>query len=152
MQVESVKDILEWTVRFHHELAYCLKDCARVNQDQRAGLLLNYLADHEKTLERMMAEFEHTADLNALNTWCYEYVDKHPIVKHEHNDVPYAELDSRDIMARVTKLHEQVIEMFKDLYQRAPVKSEKALLEQLFEVESHEAMRISQSANRLEDI
>lgn len=152
MQVESVKDILEWTVRFHHELADCLKDCARVNQDQRAGLLLNYLADHEKTLERMMAEFEHTADLNALNTWCYEYVDKHPIVKHQHNDVPYAELDSRDIMARVTKLHEQVIEMFKDLYQRAPVESEKALLEQLFEVESHEAMRISQSANRLEDI
>lgn len=152
MQVESVKDILEWTVRFHHELAGCLKDCARVNQDQRAGLLLNYLADHEKTLERIMAEFEHTADLNALNTWCYEYVDKHPIVKHEHNDVPYAELDSRDIMARVTSLHEQVIEMFKDLYQRAPVESEKALLEQLFEVESHEAMRISQSANRLEDI
>jgi len=152
MQVESVKDILEWTVRFHHELAGCLKDCARVNQDQRAGLLLDYLADHEKTLERMMAEFEHTADLNALNTWCYEYVDKHPIVKHEHNDVPYAELDSRDIMARVTKLHEQVIEMFKDLYQRAPVESEKALLEQLYEVESHEAMRISQSANRLEDI
>lgn len=152
MQVESVKDILEWTVRFHHELAGCLKDCARVNQDQRAGLLLNYLADHEKTLERMMAEFEHTADLNALNTWCYEYVDKHPIVKHEHNDVPYAELGSRDIMARVTSLHEQVIEMFKDLYQRAPVESEKALLEQLFEVESHEAMRISQSANRLEDI
>lgn len=152
MQVESVKDIVDWTVQFHHELAACLKDCAKASHEQRAKLLLTYLADHEKTLERLIAEFENTADLNALNTWCYEYVDKHPIVKHKHSDVPYAELDSRDIMAQVTQLHEQVIEMFQDLYQRAPVESEKALLKQLFEVESHEAMRISQSANRLEDL
>lgn len=152
MQVESVKDILEWTVQFHHEFAACLKDCAKANHDERSKLLLTYLADHEKTLERIISEFEETAELNALNTWCYEYLEKHPIVKHQHHDVPYAELGTREIMSQVTQLHEQVIDMFQDLYQRAPVESEKTLLEQLFDVESHEAMRISQSANRLEDL
>ncbi|MCX4186932.1 ATPase [Methylophaga sp. OBS4] len=152
MQVESIKDILEWTVHFHHELAACLKDCTDKNENARAKLLLGYLATHEKTLENMVAEFERTANLNALNTWCYEYLDKHPVIKHKHSDVPFSKLDTKQIMETVTQLHEQVIDLYQDLYDRAPVESEKELLKQLLDVEDHEAMRISQSANRLEDL
>jgi DNA integrity scanning protein DisA with diadenylate cyclase activity len=152
MQVENLRDILDWTIDFHQQLSLCLADCANKNESERAKLLLDYLAQHEQRLTKVIMKFEKTASSNALNTWCYEYLDKHPIVKHKHTDAPFSDLNTLQITEIVIHMHQQVITLYRDLAAQTVVNSAHDLLEELLSLEEHEAMRMSQSANRLEDM
>ena len=78
MQIETLKDVLHWTREFHQHLSQCLSHCADKNMDERARMILAYLSDHEKALTKVVSGFETSGDEHALNTWCYEYVAKHP--------------------------------------------------------------------------
>lgn len=152
MQAENLKDVLDWTIDFHQQLSLCLADCAKKNESERAKLLLDYFAQHEQDLTKVITEFKKTASSNALNTWCYEYLDKHPIMKHKHTDIPFADLDTLKITETVIHMHQQVITLYRDLMAQIVVNSAHELLEELLSLEEHEAMRMTQSANRLEDM
>lgn len=152
MQAEHIKDVLDWTIDFHEQLSACLADCASKNESERAKLLLDYLAERERDLTKIIKEFKKTANSNALNTWCYDYLDKHPIMKHRHADVPFSSLDTPQIIEAVMHMHQQVIALYRDLTAQIVVNSAHELLEELLSLEEHEAMRMSQSANRLEDM
>lgn len=152
MQIETLKDVLHWTREFHQHLSQCLSDCADKNTDERARMLLTYLSDHEKALTQVVSGFEISGDEHALNTWCYEYVAKHPIVQHVHCDAPYTELDATQIMAVIVDQHQQVIELYRYLAARADIPSAKELMESLRSLEEHEMMRMAQTSNRFEDV
>jgi hypothetical protein len=152
VQVETLKDVLHWTVDFHHQLSGSLTESAGENDNERAKLLLNYLADHEQKVSKIIKEFLTTSSDSALNTWCYEYLNKHPILKHTHSNAPFADFDTVQINEAVTHLHQQVIALYEELKAEIVASSAHKLLEEVFSLEQHEAMRISQSANRLEDM
>jgi len=152
MQVETLKDVLEWTREFHQHLANCMHHCADQNESKRAKLLLNYLADHEQKLVEVLDGLKKTADAKALNTWCLEYLDKNPIVRHELCDKPFAQMNADEIITEITHQHEQVIELYRYLRGRDVAPSYRELLGQLLSLEEHEAMRMSQAANRLHDL
>lgn len=152
MQVETLKDVLHWTREFHQHLSQCLSHCADKNTDERARMILGYLSDHEKTLSQLVSGFEKSGDEHALNTWCYEYVNKHPIVQHAHCDAPFADLDATQIMAVIVDQHQQVIELYRYLASRADIPSARELLEALRSLEENEMMRMAQSTNRFGDL
>lgn len=152
MKIETLKDILHWTREFHQQLGNCLAHSTDSNDGYRERLLLDYLTEHEEKLAHVVETFEHSDNTNALNTWCYEFLNKAPIVQHQHSDAPFAELNTQQIMAVIVDQHQQVIELYRHLCARAEVPSAVELLENLKSLEEHEAMKIVHSANRLEDI
>lgn len=152
MQVETLKDVLHWTEEFHKCLANCMENCVEQSDSERVKLLLKYLAEHEDKLVKVIEGFERGASENVLNTWCYEYFDQHPIIRHKLTDCPFSELEPDDIISEVTHLHSQVIELYKYLSDRAEPESSKELLAELTELEKHEAMRMVHGANRLQDM
>ena len=152
MQIETLKDVLHWTREFHQHLSQCLSHCADKNMDERARMILTYLSDHEKALTKVVGSFETTGDEHALNTWCYEYVAKHPIVRHAYCDAPFADLDATQIMEVIIDQHQQVIELYCYLASRADIPSAMELMESLRSLEEHELMRMAQSANRFGDM
>jgi hypothetical protein len=152
MQVETLRDVLHWTREFHQYLANCLQHCVDKNESERAKLLLNYLGEHEQKLVNVVEGFENTANESILNTWCYEYFDKHPIKSHKQCEGQFSQLESTEIITEITKLHMEVIDLYRYLQDRAEPPSSKELLGQLAELEKHEAMRMIHSANRLEDL
>lgn len=152
MQIETIRDALHWTKEFHQHLSQCLTHCADKNTDERARMMLAYLSDHEKALTQVVSGFEASGDEHALNTWCYEYVHKHPITQHVHCDAPFADLDATQIMAVIVDQHQQVIELYRYLASRANIPSARELLESLQGLEEHEMMRMAQSANRFDDM
>lgn len=152
MQIGTLKDVLHWTREFHQHLSQCLSHCADKNMDERARMILAYLSDHEKALTKVVSGFETSGDEHALNTWCYEYVAKHPIVRHAHCDAPFAELDAMQIMEVIIDQHQQVIELYRYLTSRVDIPSAKELMESLESLEKHEMMRMAQSANRFGDM
>ncbi len=152
MQIETLRDVLHWTRKFHTQLQECLARCSEVNEDERAKLLLVYLSDHENKLIRVLDGFEKTASVNALNTWCYEYVDKYPVQRHQNCTANFTDMSSAEISTEISNLHEQVIGLYRHILDRANSESSRELLSGLLNIETHTAMQATQSANRLSDL
>lgn len=152
MQIETLSDIIDWSRQVHQHLAeHVAKDADR-QQNERAKMLMNYLADHESTLSQLLKRFEDTADAKALNTWCYEFISNHPLKIEAEHRRSYAEMGTQEIINSVMAKHKQVLELYRHLEEQADTNSVKELLAQLISLEEHESMRMVQSANRLEDI
>ena len=152
MQVETLRDVLNWTREHHQHLASCMQHCADENESERAKLLLDYLSDHEQKLVEVLDGFRETADSKALDTWCYEYLDKHPIVRHGKCDKPFAEMTADEIITEISHQHGQIIELYRYLRGRDAALSWQELLDQLVSLEEHESMQMVQAANRLHDL
>lgn len=145
MQIETLKDVLNWTREFHRYLATCMTRCADDNESERAKRLLEYLADHERKLVVAIDEFAEQASTSALKTWCYQYLDKRPIIRHGVCDKPFAEMNTEEITFEILHQHGQVIDLYDYLLSRAETPSTKNLLAQLLALEKHEAIGIQQS-------
>ncbi|MGF1759562.1 ATPase [Photobacterium sagamiensis] len=152
MQIETLRDVLHWTREFHQYLANCLQHGVDENESQRAKLLLQYLGEHEQKLVNVLTGFEKTADESALNTWCYDYLDKNPIHHDIQCESAFSQLDPADIITEIVTLHQQLTELYRYLQSRAESSSSQELLAQLAELEKHEAMLMVHSANRLQDM
>lgn len=152
MQVETLRDVLVWTREFHKNLSACLRHCAGRNESDRAKMLLEYLARHEEELSGIVAGFVDTAETRALNTWCYDYMEKHPILHSAHCDAPFQNLEPDEIMAIITDQHEQVIGLYRYLHARADIEATRELMEELESLEEQEARQMTQGANRMQEM
>ncbi|WP_308365889.1 MULTISPECIES: ATPase [unclassified Microbulbifer] len=152
MQVETLKDVLVWTREFHRNLSDCLRHCALNNENSRAKLLLDYLAQHEQELSQIVSGFVETAETRALNTWCYDYMEKHPILHSAHCDAPFQDLEPDEIMGVITDQHEQVIDLYRYLHARADIEATRELMEELESLEEQAARQMSQGANRMQEM
>lgn len=152
MQVETLRDVLVWTREFHKNLAACLQHCAGKNENVRSQMLLEYLARHEKELTETVDGFVDTAETRALNTWCYDYMDKHPILHSVHCDAPFQNLEPDEIMSVVSDQHDQVIELYRYLYGRADIEETRELMEELKSLEEQQIKQMVQGVNRMRDM
>ena len=152
MKVETLKDFLEWTQKFHQNSAICMKACADKNEDERASMLLNYVSKNEKELATIIGRFTHTADEKALNTWTYEFFDKSTIIKKHDCIELFDGLEAKQVIDKVITQHNEIITLYRDLSSEAVVTSTKELLEQLVSLEENHIKQMVQSANRMSDM
>ncbi|WP_282131575.1 ATPase [Pseudoalteromonas aliena] len=152
MQIETIRDVLNWTVLFHKNLKDSLNQSSKQNKDEGARMMLSYLSEHEESLENIVQGLENTADEKALNTWCFDYIEKHSIIEHVDCNSLFETLDIADIMEKIVNHHEQVIELYIHIYSRVDIESAKTLLDSIKNIEENEIKRIVQSANRFSDM
>ena len=152
MKIETLHDVLEWTQQSHKQLGDCLHRSADEHQQERARMLLEYLSDHEQRLAKLVEEFDSGANSNALNTFCNELFQKKSLSTELICDKPYGQMDTDEILAEVSAVHEQVIDVYRQLADQFEPPHARELIEQLLDLEQHEAMRIVQGSNRLSDI
>lgn len=150
MKLETLKDVLHWTGEFHRQLALHLMSGAKVRQDVRVQWLLEYLAAHERLLQHTLLGFQQQASVNALNTWCCEYLDKQPV--RLILALEFSKMSSAEIVAEVMAQHERLIGLYRYLLAKADTESARELLGQLLALEQHEAMRMARDAGRLDEL
>lgn len=151
MQMEPLKEVMHWTEAVHHELAHSLRETGE-GRDERAQMLLNYLSEHEKQIEHLLRRYERLADKESLNSWYLEYINKEPVPDHRKITEEYREKDPEAIYHNVMMQHEKIIDLYKFMRSHAETEESRELLQQLVDLEQHEAMRMSQSANRFSDL
>lgn len=152
METKTLEDLIEWTRQVHERLAKCLAYCATCHEDERARTLLEYLASHERTLEKIVQGYEEQADRRALRTWVYDYLPHKPIDPHRACDMHYAELSYDEIRREVFDFHAQIITLYRELHRNAPIPEARALFESLLAMEEHETMRLSLQVGRMDDL
>lgn len=152
MKTETVKDILQWTAAYHRAIAESLEQCGEESAEPRMRMLLDYLEQHEKQLAQVIDRFESSSALDELNTWCFEYMQENPIELRLDALHRAYKNDPEGLFMDVMGQHRQLIDMYRYLDGRFGHSPAHELLLELLELEEHEAMRMSQSANRLHDL
>jgi uncharacterized protein (DUF305 family) len=151
MKIESVRDILEWTMDFHKQLASCLTHC-EPNNSERSKMAMQYLIAHEEHLAALIKSFSVKAESGELETLFIEYLEKNPIVLHEHCDGAFEQKADSEIAAIVIEQHQEVIALYSFLREQAVIPHHKELLDNLLALENQEIVRMAQGLNRFQDI
>ena len=152
MKIETMKDVLHWTEKFHQQLSLSLKNSKNNHASERARLVLDYLAQHEKALSKVISGFENSGNTQVMNTWCIEYLDTRPINSNSNAIAALTTLNPDEIVAAVVEQHQQVIELYRYLVTRVDTPEAKELMQELLAFEEHEIMRIVHTANRFSDM
>jgi hypothetical protein len=152
MDVKTFFDLIEWTRGLHGRLARCLAHCASLHDDERASLLLQYLASHEVDMERMVAAFERQADPKAARTYVYDHIPHNPVTTHLVCDDHYARLGADAISAEVFDFHEQIISLYQTLIGKAEIPEAVELMQSLLDMEEHETKRLVRQVERMDDL
>ncbi|MDQ2075893.1 ATPase [Marinimicrobium sp. ABcell2] len=152
MQIKTFFDLIDWTRGLHEKLAKCLSHCASRHQDERASMLLNYLASHETEMEKMVAAFERQADPKAAHTYVYDYVPHNPITTHLVCDNHYANLDAASIRDEVFDFHEHIIRLYRTLLGKAEIREAEELVQSLLDMEEYETKRLVRQVERMDDL
>lgn len=152
MKVESFRELLDWTSGYHRHLSNCLAHCARHQPDDRCQMLLNYLSDKEMQLSAEVYGFRQIGEDKALNTWCTEHLDQHPLLAGAACDDAFASMNTAEIITEVENQHQKIILLYQNLYDRSHPPKMQELLAEVRDVEQQAARQMVQGANRLEDI
>lgn len=152
MEIKTFEDLIDWTRQLHAYLSRCLQESAKLNNDERASALLDYLAGHEALLEKAVTEFEKQADPKAMKTRMYDYLNHKPIRASADSYTHYASMSFADIAKEVLQFHDQVMDLYNSLIGKAEIPEAKALLEDLLSLEEHEAMRLAGQIGRMDDL
>lgn len=150
MPNKTLRDMVDWTQQFHQDMASSMQSSA--NQvGEREQMLLGYLVEHENELARTVGRYGENASDTALNTWVSAYMEQYPALEQPPAYPPFNGMSTAEIMNAVQEQHGRVINIY-DQLEDFVQSSANELVRDLRNLEEHELLRISQSANRLEDI
>lgn len=152
MRIETIGDLIEWTRQLHRTLALSLRHGVKTASTEQAGWLMQYLADHEAALEKMVRGFERQASRKALDTWVYDYLEHKPLQTAQLGDNTFADLPVDTICKVVFDWHNQVLDLYRYLEGRAEIPEARELIVQLLAMENHETLHLAAQAGRSSDL
>lgn len=152
MQIKTFSELIEWIRSLHENLATCLTHCATLHSDERASLLLEYVAARETEMEKMVSTFKRQADPKAAQTYVYDSLPHNLITAHLVCDNLYASLDADAITAEVFDFYEQIADLYSTLLGNAVISEAAALMRALIDMEENETKRLARHIGRMDDL
>ena len=147
MQVKTIKEVYDWTVLFHTQMAanfYSVKDLL----DEHNAMLVDYYLNYEKKLAEDLVGFKAITEINTLDTYSYEYFAKNPELITFDDISKDQQFDEKVIQAYLSEQHQKVIELYEYLLERAETQSGQEKLQQILELEKQGIKQMMQSTNR----
>ncbi|MBH0067600.1 hypothetical protein [Pseudoalteromonas sp. NZS100] len=151
MQVKTIKEVYDWTVLFHTQMAanfHSVKDLL----DEHNAMLVDYYLNYEKILAEDLVGFKAITEINTLDTYCYEYFAKNPELITFEDISKDQQFDEKVIQAYLSEQHQKVIELYEYLLERAETQSGQEKLQQILELEKQGIKQMMQSTNRHMDM
>lgn len=146
MEPKTLETILDETEAYHGRLMAHLKHCRDKASGERERMLLDYIVDHEQWISSALYGLERKQYAGAMNTWFYEYTDRHAILFSDPEQIPFHEMPYEAINEEILEINDQIIDLFEHLKQRSESKgSEEALGELLYHLKAN-AKNLSQGA------
>ena len=151
MQVKTIKEVYDWTVLFHTQMAanfHSVKDLL----DEHNAMLVDYYLNYDKKLAEDLVGFKAITEINTLDTYCYEYFAKNPELITFEDISKDQQFDEKVIQAYLSEQHQKVIELYEYLLERAETQSGQEKLQQILELEKQGIKQMMQSTNRHMDM
>jgi len=152
MRIESVKDLIEWTQARHAAIAHCLKQCATDNPDERASMILHYLASHEAKLEKTVAMLKDRAVQETGEV--YDNPLSAGLDAEEQPDCNgrFANMSADQVRDKVFAYHDQIIRFYQDMIGKVKDPQAVAMMQDVLDMELQEAKLLVRQTGRMDDI
>lgn len=144
MEPKTLDTIFSETDAFHKRLVAHLRRCKDQAPNERERMLLDFICGHEHWLACSLEGLEHSQYESALDTWFYEYTDRHAILFSNPEDIPFEQMNYDDICEKIRLINNDIIDLFKHLKKRAESKSGEEALDQLLTHLTTNAKNLSQ--------
>ena len=151
MQVKTIKEVYDWTVLFHTQMAanfHSVKDLL----DEHNAMLVSYYLDYEKKLAEDLVGFKAITEISTLDTYSYEYFAKNPELITFEDISKDQQFDEEVIQAYLSQQHQKVIELYEYLLERAESQNTQEKLQQILTLEKQGIKQMMQSTNRHMDM
>jgi len=153
MKAETYRELIEWTQHLHGQLASCMEAGAvSADTSERMRWLLQYLSDHERCMQQMVARFEQQADVKVLDSWVYDHFTDNPRTRSLFAGQSFAGMDYEQICAVVFDLHNDALDLYRYLEGRAETAGGRELMQELLAMEEHETLRLAEQAQRAQEM
>ncbi|ATG57028.1 hypothetical protein ATS72_009840 [Pseudoalteromonas sp. 13-15] len=151
MQVKTIKEVYDWTVLFHTQMAANFHSVKPI-LDERNAMLVDYYLNYEKKLAEDLVGFKAITEINTLDTFCYEYFASNPELITFNDISKDKQLDEKAIQNYLSSQHQKVIALYGYLLERAETEHAQEKLAQLLELEKQGLKQMMQSTNRHMDM
>lgn len=151
MEPKTMADVLKLTQDWHQKMSKHLASSADATGSERNEMLLNYLSEHEDKLAKTLGTFLEKADLRALDTWFYEYTDRHKVIHQNPSDIPFSQMSNDEITGEIGQLHDQLVDLYTHLHERAESDTARGVLAQLLDIEESQSKTIISGAERSQE-
>ena len=151
MQVKTIKEVYDWTVLFHTQMAANFHSVKPI-LDERNAMLVDYYLNYEKKLAEDLVGFKAITEINTLDTFCYEYFASNPELITFNDISKGKQLDEKAIQDYLSSQHQKVIALYDYLLERAETQNAQEKLAQLLELEKQGLKQMMQSTNRHMDM
>lgn len=151
MQVKTIKEVYDWTVLFHTQMAanfHSVKDVL----DEHNAMLVDYYLNYEKKLAEDLVGFKAITEINTLDTYSYEYFAENPELITFNDISKDQQFDEKMIQDYLSNQHQKVISLYEYLLERAETENGKEKLQQILELEKQGLKQMMQSTNRHMDM
>ncbi len=150
MRIRKIKDIFDWTRAFHSKLAEEYERLAEGHDRERVGILLNYLAQHERALGAAIEHYEDDAVHKELELAYDPDLDLPPDIESLSDKLE--NLDTAGVLKLAIQFHDVLVSVYESLAEQAPNPDVQALFESIARHENKEKLRAVRDAGRLEDL
>jgi len=152
MRFRQVSEVLQWAQLFHDSLAKDYETLAKDHEKDRVGMLLHYLAEHQRALGLALQHYEEDAQASVLNTW-FNRVPKIDLPPDLNSLAKALEkLDTRGVLDLAITFHDALIHIYQTLAMQTSIPTIEALFQDLAGQETQEKIRTVRDALRLEDL
>jgi hypothetical protein len=151
MQVKTIKEVYDWTVLFHTQMAanfYSVKDLF----GEHNAMLVDYYLNYEKKLAEDLAAFKAITEINTLDTYSYEYFTKNPELITFNDISKDQQFDEKVIQNYLSEQHQKVIELYEYLLKCSKTENGQEKLQQILQLEKQGIKQMMQSTNRHMDM
>lgn len=146
MKAETFADLIKWNSGVHGMLAERMQRAAETSANDRTKGLLTYLAGHERDLANTVRKIGERADDKALNTWLYEHVSE-DLPPRDDRKLNFDDWDYERISEEVFDVHNQIIELYYSMIERAAIPEAKDVMQELYDMHKHETLRLADQVN-----
>ncbi len=150
MRFRHIRDILDWTRTFHETLADHYDQLAEGHERERVGLLLHYLAHHERLLSEALEHYEEKDTRKLLETAFEPDLNLPP--DHQTLADTLEQVDTAGVLSLALRFHDQLITLYQGLAAKAPSQEIKALFDDIASHETREKLRAVRDTDHLEDL
>ena len=151
MRIETTKDILDHSIEFHKLISEYYHGLIEKSKKERIILLLKYLEEREKQLEKVLIQIEESTPSNVLKTWfphsqCKNKFEELKLVLQD-NDVTIEK-----IVDHFLNFDNCLIEVYTKLMESSDSPEVKEFFESLKQLEVNHKIKILKNISQMDSI
>ncbi len=151
MRFEQTSDVLDHVGLFHRRLGELYRQLTEHASSERVKMLLAYMARHEAQLARKIADYKAESPPRVLASW-FKYTHDEDIFEPLKGVDPEADLPFDDVLDLAVELDAQLLELYREMAERARAPEVKDMFNSLLLREMEEKQDLMRSALGLLDL